>query len=254
MFVKQIDSVKNPQVKAWKKLHNKKDRDKQGLFMVEGFHLVEEAIKNNDCVKELIIRESTEVPAQWNIDGIEITVVNEAIIKLLSDTETPQGIIAVCVQTKHAEIIHTAQKVLLLDAVQDPGNLGTIIRTADAAGVEAIIIGEGSVDVYNPKVVRSTQGAIFHLPIVKGDLLEIISLLKERGIAVYGTSLQNGKVYTHVKPSNEFALIVGNEGNGVSEKVLEQTDQNLYIPIYGKSESLNVAIASGILLYYLRGM
>ncbi|MGV4965038.1 TrmH family RNA methyltransferase [Priestia aryabhattai] len=254
MFVKQIDSVKNPQVKAWKKLHNKKDRDKQGLFMVEGFHLVEEAIKNKDCVKELIIRESIEVPAQWNIDGIEITVVNEAIIKLLSDTETPQGIIAVCVQTKHAEIIHTAQKVLLLDAVQDPGNLGTIIRTADAAGVEAIIVGEGSVDVYNPKVVRSTQGAIFHLPIVKGDLLEMISLLKEREIAVYGTSLQNGKVYTHVKPSNEFALVVGNEGNGVSEKVLEQADQNLYIPIYGKSESLNVAIASGILLYYLRGM
>ncbi|MEH6857153.1 RNA methyltransferase, partial [Priestia megaterium] len=175
-------------------------------------------------------------------------------IKLLSDTETPQGIIAVCFQTKHAEIIHTAQKVLLLDAVQDPGNLGTIIRTADAAGVEAIIVGEGSVDVYNPKVVRSTQGAIFHLPIVKGDLLEMISLLKEREIAVYGTSLQNGKVYTCVKPSNEFALVVGNEGNGVSEKVLEQTDQNLYIPIYGKSESLNVAIASGILLYYLRGM
>ncbi|TYR82203.1 RNA methyltransferase [Priestia megaterium] len=253
--MKRIDSVKNPQVKQWKKLHEKKERDRQGVFIVEGFHLVEEALKTKSRIKELVVADSIQIPSHWNVDDVSITIVNEAIMKVISDTETPQGVAAVCYQTQQEDIMNTATRILLLDAIQDPGNLGTIIRTADAAGLDAIVVGDGSVDVYNSKVIRSTQGAIFHVPILKkSELLDIIALLKERGISIYGTSLKNGEVFTNVQPSSSFALVVGNEGNGVSERVLAETNQNLYIPIYGKSESLNVAIASGILLYYLRGM
>ncbi|MBM7701263.1 TrmH family RNA methyltransferase [Metabacillus iocasae] len=249
--MKRIDSIKNPQVKTWKKLHTKKERDKSGLFFIEGFHLVEEALKTKAIIKELIITEQTEIPAHWNIDDVSVIMVTDDIMKMISETETPQGIAAICYQQTNEEVLHTAQKILLLDAVQDPGNLGTIIRTADAAGVEVVVIGEGSVDTYNGKVIRSTQGALFHLPVIKKDLHEVVKQLKERDVKLYGTSLENGQPYTDVQPSSSVALIVGNEGNGVSKELLEATDTNLYIPIYGKSESLNVAVATGVLLYYL---
>src|SRR5690606_21045198 len=116
----------------------------------------------------------------------------------------------------------------------------------------AVIIGDGSVDVYNSKVLRSTQGSIFHIPIMKENLHETIARLKQNGVKVYGTSLKNAIDYKEATIGDSFALIVGNEGNGVHPELLEKTDQNLYIPIYGKSESLNVAVAAGILLYHLR--
>jgi len=253
-LVKRIDSVKNPQVKLWKKLHTKKERDNQGLFLVEGFHLVEEALNQREMIKHLIVADNVDIPSHWNVDTIEIIVVTSAVIKAIADTETPQGIAAVCYQNQSSSVIQTARRLVLLDAVQDPGNVGTIIRTAEAAGIDAVIIGEGCVDVYNSKVIRSTQGAIFNLPVIKKDLISAIKEIKELGINVYGTSLQNASVYTEVEKPEAFALIVGNEGNGVSSTVLSETDQNLYIPIFGKSESLNVAIASAILMYYLRGM
>ncbi|MFC3883181.1 TrmH family RNA methyltransferase [Bacillus songklensis] len=252
-MVKRIDSVKNPQVKMWKKLHTKKERDKTGLFLIEGYHLVEEALRTKQVVKELIVSENVDIPSAWNVDNVSITIVSDEIMKMISDTETPQGIAALCYQ-QHNELPADAQKVLLLDSIQDPGNLGTIIRTADAAGVQLVVVGTGSVDLYNSKVIRSTQGAIFHLPITKGNLQDIIPVLKEQGVPIYGTSLENGRPYTEVPPVGSFVLLVGNEGNGVEEQLLAQTNENLYIPIYGKSESLNVAVATGILLYYLRGM
>ncbi len=250
--LKRIDSVKNPQVKGWKKLHTKKERDKTGLFIVEGFHLVEEALKHKENIKEVIISDEVEIPSAWNVDDVSIVWVKPDVMKAISDTETPQGAAAICYQSVMTEL-PSVQKVLLLDAIQDPGNLGTIIRTAEAAGIELVVIGEGSVDVYNSKVIRSTQGAIFHFPILKGNLGEVIAQLKEQNVAIYGTSLQNGKPYQEVQTASSFALMVGNEGNGVREEFLQQTDANLYIPIYGKSESLNVAVAAGILVYYLGG-
>ena len=250
--MKRIDSVKNPQVKMWKKLHTKKERDKNGLFLVEGYHLVEEALRTKQMVKELIVSEEVDIPSGWDVNDVSLTVVASDIMKAISDTETPQGIAAVCYQQKNDHIPENANKILLIDAVQDPGNLGTMLRTADAAGVELVVVGTGSVDLYNSKVIRSTQGAIFHLPVIKGQLEEIIPTLKNRGISVYGTSLTNAKPYMDVQPNHSFALLVGNEGSGVADSLLEQTDENLYIPIYGKSESLNVAVAAGILLYYLR--
>lgn len=248
--MKQILSVKNPQIKEWKKRLTKKDRDKTGTFLVEGFHLVEEAFKA-DAIIDLIVSEEIDVPS-WDYGEIPVTIVTKEIIKELSDTETPQGILALCRQQTNQDILNTAQTFIAIDQVQDPGNLGTIIRTADAAGLDAVIIGEGTVDIYNPKVVRSGQGSHFHLPIVKMNLPAFIDTLKERNIPVFGTALENGRNYRETKKTESFCLIVGNEGNGVSKEVLSKTDTNLYIPIHGKSESLNVAVAAGILMYYFK--
>jgi RNA methyltransferase, TrmH family len=249
--LKRIESNKNPQIKQWKKLHTKKERDKSRTFMIEGFHLVEEALKSDVVIQELIISETTDIPSGWNVDYLSITIVTEKIMQEISDTDTSQGVAAVCEQYSVNEG-GKFSRLLLIDAVQDPGNLGTMIRTADAAGIDAVIIGEGSVDVYNSKVIRSTQGSIFHIPIIKENLYDTILKLKQNEIKVYGTSLKNAVDYKQASVGNSFALIVGNEGNGVEPDLLEKTDQNLYIPIFGRSESLNVAVAAGILLYHLR--
>ena len=249
--MKHILSAKNPQIKEWKKLLTKKERDKSQTFLVEGFHLVEEAFKA-EAIIHLIISEEIEMPS-WDYGEVPVTLVTKEIMEILSETESPQGIIAHCRQLFHDGMIKEAKTFLAIDKVQDPGNIGTIIRTADAAGIDCIIIGEGTVDIYNPKVVRSAQGSHFHLPIIKTNLLDSIDEFKARSIPVYGTSLENGKNYREVSDIKEsFCLIVGNEGNGVSKDVLSKTDANLYIPIHGKSESLNVAVAAGILMYHFK--
>jgi TrmH family RNA methyltransferase len=250
--LKQIQSIKNPQVKQWKKLLTKKERDKTGTFLIEGFHLVEEALKNQEQIIEIIVSEKIELPPRFDFGSASITTVTDEISKELSDTETPQGIYAICQETVDQIFVEKAKSLLLIDAVQDPGNLGTMIRTADAAGIDAVIVGHGSVDIFNSKVLRSAQGSHFHLPIVRGNLEEWIETLKKRNIPVYGTALENAKIYTEIAPQEEFALIVGNEGSGMNKDLLAKTTSNLYIPIYGQSESLNVAVAAGILLYYLK--
>jgi len=250
--VKYIQSAQNPQVKQWKKLAMKKERERTGLFIAEGFHLVEEALKSEGTVSEIVIAEGTDIPLRLDYKDIPITAVPKDIFKSLSETETPQGILAVCRQSSNHMAFEEAKTFLLLDAVQDPGNLGTMIRTADAAGIDAVIAGTGSVDIYNPKVLRSAQGSHFHLPVIPGDLGEWISRLMDNGVPVYGTALEGAKDYREVSPAGHFALLVGNEGSGVSKELLAKTSDNLYVPIYGKSESLNVAIAAGVLLYHLR--
>ncbi len=235
-------------MKEWKKLYTKKERDKSGLFLIEGFHLVEEALKAG-LIQHLILHENTDIPHTWNYEDIPVTVVTNEVMKALSDTETPQGIMAVCQKPKVELSSLKGKKFLLIDSVQDPGNIGTMIRTADAAGIDAVILGEGCADPYNPKVIRSTQGSLFHLPIQKARLEDFID---GTDIPIYGTALDGGIPYNKVTPTDEFALLVGNEGQGVSKDLLVKTTKNLYIPIYGKSESLNVAIAAGILMYYLR--
>ncbi|MEH7176443.1 TrmH family RNA methyltransferase [Neobacillus vireti] len=248
--MKHIESIQNPKVKQWKKLLTKKERDKSGTFLVEGFHLVEEALKHSESVIEIIVSTNVGIPPRWDFNEIPVTTVTEEISNTLSDTEAPQGIYAVCRQVSIE--VPDGKTYLLIDAVQDPGNLGTMIRTADAAGIDAVIVGRGSVDVYNSKVLRSAQGSHFHLPIITGDLHEWMEQLKEKNISVYGTALEGASAYTDISTEDRFALLVGNEGSGVSKELLSKTDANLYIPIYGKSESLNVAVATGILLYFLK--
>ncbi|GEK33419.1 TrmH family RNA methyltransferase [Kurthia sibirica] len=248
--MKRIESSSNSLVKYWKKLATtRKERDKTGEFLVEGFHLVEEALNGTEVIN-LIVRENVEIPSSWNIDTIYMIEVTAAIAAELAETEHTQGIFAQCKQPI-TEVNDSWGKFLLIDSVQDPGNLGTMIRTADAAGLDAVIIGKGSADVFNPKTIRSTQGSIFHLPVIKADLMQWIPILKERNIAVYGTALDASSVEFHkVEKTKQFAIIMGNEGNGISPEILQQTTQNVIIPILGRSESLNVAVAAGIVMYH----
>ncbi|MFC4737507.1 TrmH family RNA methyltransferase [Bacillus daqingensis] len=247
-----ISSVQNPRIKAWKKLQKKRERDRSGLFLVEGEHLVEEALKAAVSVKEIIIREDREIPKRWLIDHIELVYVTERVMTELAETETPQGMIAVCEKPALENIVFESGRYLLLDRIQDPGNLGSMLRTAEAAGLEGVIFGEGCADPFNGKVVRSTQGAIFHIYVQQMDLHDAVDRCRENGIPVFGTSL-NGSTFTAIEPQESFALLMGNEGAGVEPSLLEKTDQNLYIPIYGEAESLNVGAAAGILIYHLRG-
>ncbi len=249
--MKRIESSQNALVKHWKKLvTTRKERDQSKEFLVEGFHLVEEALKSNGTILALITRDGVEIPQDWSIEGVKLVEITEAIAKEISETGQSQGIYAHCRQPEHAEEDYSKwKKLLLIDAVQDPGNVGTMIRTADAAGMDAVILGVGTADSYNSKTVRSAQGSHFNIPIVKGDLIEWTAKAKEAGIQVLGTGLKNAVNHSDIWPQAEFALIVGNEGSGVNPDLLEMADNTVKIPMYGKAESLNVAVATGILLY-----
>ncbi|NTU24793.1 RNA methyltransferase [Bacillus tequilensis] len=248
--MKQIESSKNQKVKDWKKLHTKKERIKTNTFLIEGEHLVEEALKSPGTVKEILVKDETKIPADLDV-SIECCVLSEDAFSAVTETETPQQIAAVCHMLE--EKLTSPQRVLLIDAVQDPGNLGTMIRTADAAGLDAVVLGDGTADAYNGKTLRSAQGSHFHIPVVRKNLHTYVDELKAEGVKVYGTALQNGAPYRDMSQAESFALIVGNEGAGVDAGLLEKTDLNLYVPLYGQAESLNVAIAAAILVYHLRG-
>lgn len=248
--MKRIESPKNDRIKQIKKLHTKKGRDESRLFLIEGVHLIEEALKYDGIIKEIYVEENFSLPPHFKLQNVAVTYVTERVMIEIAQTETPQGIVAVCKQLTH-RINFKEGSYLLIDRVQDPGNVGTMIRTADAAGLTAVILGKGTVDVYNDKVIRASQGSIFHIPVLKENLCDWIENNGEN-IRIYGTALTNGKSYETVEKRDNFALIVGNEGEGVSEELLRKTDANLFIPIYGKAESLNVAVATGILLYQLK--
>jgi len=249
--MKRIESPQNALVKHWKKLvTTRKEREKSGEFIVEGFHLVEEALKNKEQIVQIIVREGVDLPLLWDIDNLEMVEVSVTIATELAETETSQGVFAHCKQLEaDANAAASWTKLLLVDAVQDPGNIGTMIRTADAAGIDAVILGKGCADAYNPKTLRSAQGSHFHIPIIRGELGDWIDDLQDRDVKVYGTALQEAVVYTDVESAGSFALIVGNEGSGIHPQLLDKTDQNVIIPILGQAESLNVAVATGILLY-----
>lgn len=249
----RIESVNNPKVKMWKKLHTKKGRDRLGQFIIEGEHLITEALKSGMKLIDVLVVETFAIPTEWKPFQLRFTYVTDKVLAELSETKTPQGVLAICEQKNIDKLNLDKGKYLFLDDVQDPGNVGTMIRTADACGLDGVVVSEKTVDIYNGKVVRATQGSLFHIPVVKGNLFEWVDACQAVGIPVFGTSLQGANDYRTVQPLQHFALIVGNEGEGVSESLLSKTDQNLYIPIFGQAESLNVAVACGILLYYLRG-
>lgn len=251
--MKRIESPQNSLVKHWKKLLSvRKERDKTGEFLIEGYHLIEEAIKQKENVLTIMISDTSEIPTNWNVDNLEIVEINDVVKKELAETEHTQGIFAHCKQQAvHEQEQMKWNRLLLIDAVQDPGNIGTMIRTADAVGIDAVILGKGSADAYNPKTLRSAQGSHFHIPIVKGDLHEWVNKLKNRQVPVFGTAFENSTPFNELPKSNEFALIVGNEGSGINAELLQKTDQNIIVPLLGQAESLNVAVATGILLYGL---
>ena len=246
--MEQITSAQNSKIKNANKLKKKRERDKTGQALIEGIHLIEEAYQSNLTIKQLFIIEP-ERTEQALIDYSEETFqINMKVAEALSGTITPQGFFAV-IEKPNYDVTH-AKQVLLIDRIQDPGNLGTLIRSADAAGIDLIVMEKGTADAYQDKVLRASQGSVFHIPVVTADLQGFI---KQFEGPVFGTALENAVSYKNLEPQETFALLLGNEGDGVNNTLLEHTTKNLIIPIYGKAESLNVAIAGSILLYHLKG-
>ena len=235
-----ITSPSNSKVKYWSSLLQKKYRDAEGVYLVEGEHLVLEAIRKN-LVVEIIACEDYKI----NYLG-DIYYVTYDILKKISKVETPQKVMAV-IRKKEFSII--GNKVLVLDRVQDPGNLGTIIRSAVAFNIDTIILSEDSVDLYNEKVIRSTEGMLFNINVLRKDLKSFIPKLKEDNYKIVGTRLTSGmKVKDYIFPKR-VALVMGNEGNGISSEVLSLCDDFVYIPMNETCESLNVGVAASILMY-----
>lgn len=241
--MKIIESINNPYIKILDKLHDKKYRDQAQKFLIEGYHLVEEAKKSNLLLQVLITSEGDYQ------DGVENIYVNEAIINKLSFTKSPQKIIGVCRYFDEYSV--SGKHFVLLDDLQDPGNVGTIVRSSLGFNVDMVVLGLNSVDIYNDKFIRSTQGAIFNVKIIKRDLFEVIDLLKQKGIKIIGTEITKGIELNDLPKYPEFALILGNEGNGIRPEILKTTDVNVYIKTNEQLESLNVAVAGGIILHHL---
>lgn len=234
-------SIDNKKIKDIKKLQQRKYREKTGEFLVEGSHLVLEAFKTG-ALKELILEQDELFP----LDIPTFYVTND-IIHYLSDVESPQNVMGICTKCQNKDKL--GDKILVLDALQDPGNLGTIIRSAVAFNVDTIILGKNTVDVYNPKVVRASQGMIFHIPIIEKDLTTILPELKKEGYKIMGTRVTHGKSLKKLEKSLKSVIIMGNEGNGISEEVADLCDEFIYIDMNSTCESLNVGVATSIILY-----
>ena len=204
-------------------------------------------------VLELLVSSGVSVPEEWLKGDYDVFEISTEISHLISETMTEQGVFAVVATSEPDMMLLYGKKLLLVDAVQDPGNVGTLIRTADAAGYDCVVLGKGSADLYNPKVIRSTQGSHFHIPVIQADLFDWIANLEEEGVPVIGAVLDDqAKSLNDMTKRDTLALMVGNEGNGISPELQDRLSEKVYIPIYGDSESLNVAVAAGILLYGLR--
>ena len=237
-----ITSLENDKVKELVKLQKKKYRDLTGTFLVEGEHLVEEVFKSGLVINVICLEDYN-----CNYD-IPVMYVSYDVMKKISSLDTPPDIMALC-RKKDDSII--GNRIVILDNIQDPGNLGTIIRSSVSFNVDTIVLSPNSVDLYNPKVLRSTQGMFCHINIVYADIIETINMLHEKDFVVYGTNVVDGVDVRRVSPSKYWALVMGNEGSGVSSEILDLCDNNLYIKMNSKVESLNVSIACSILLYEL---
>lgn len=248
-----ITSKQNAQLKQWKKLLTGKGRKQAKQYLIEGIHLLEEAIQSNAKLKYIIYSEKylqVNQPLK-NLKRVEEILLSDSCLSELSQTQNSQGIFAIVEMEDNLKVTSNLKRVLMIDAIQDPGNLGTIIRTADAAAYDLIILGEGTVDLYNDKVIRSTQGSIWHLPIVQGELSDWIEKLKKDQVRIFATALHQEAInYHELDYDGPMALLLGNEANGVSQKLIELSNQSIYIPMPGRAESMNVAVAGGIMMFH----
>lgn len=249
-----IESKENKIYKETKKLKDRKNRSKNSKYIIEGFRLVEEAFKAGLPIEYLLI--STEGKEKYeyflgkyssrNVKKYEI---NEGLLKDICSTEKPQGVAAI-VSMCDSSMKLEGDFYLLCDKIQDPGNLGTIIRTAHAAGVDGIILTKGTVDVYNEKTIRATMGSLFYVPIINDDENNSVTKkLIDKGFSLLATSLEGDKDFFEEDLSGRIIVSVGNEGNGVSEEIYNLSDKKVKVPMPGGAESLNVAIATSVILY-----
>lgn len=232
-----ISSLQNENVKHWCKLKQKKYRDQKNMFLVEDEHLVQEAIKN-DCVLEIITSESKEF-------AYKTYFVTKEILKKISEQETPPKIIAVCQKLTERDIEGPA---IFLDGLQDPGNLGTIIRSALAFDIPNIILNENTVDLYNPKVIRSTEGMLFAVNVVRKNTSECLEFLKQKNYQIIGTDVQDGIDIENLELSGNVVFVIGSEGKGIT-KSRDYCDAFIKIPMNKSCESLNASVSASIIMY-----
>lgn len=251
-MVKIITSTQNQRVKQWKKLQTKKGRQQSQSYLLDGWHLVQEALQSQVQITALIGTKAelalhNDIVARVN----QVYQVTGGIMQEITATVTPQGIAAiVTLPYLRLKSIPETGKWLLLDRVQDPGNLGTMVRTADAAGFNGVIAGKGTVDFFSPKVMRSMQGSQFHIRLATAELSDLIPAMQANGMPVYGTELNPQAIsYRELPQSDQVAFVMGNEGQGMADNLLQLTTKNVYIPMPGQAESLNVAVSAGILMF-----
>ncbi len=247
---KLITSPTNSYIKHLKKLQtSSKYRNQQKLFLLEGIRPVKDAINYGIVPENIIVSENYK----GKVEGVNLIRVPEKILSQISDTVTSQGIMAEVKMKEHSMAAVNSEKMPLIffsDGISDPGNLGTIIRTLEAAGVNGIVLGKGTVDLYNPKTIRSTMAAVFNIPVYFAENSEdVILSLKKKGYKIIGTRMENAVLYTEECLTEPTVVIMGNEANGISEKLLNICDSFIKIPIYGKIESLNVSVATSIIAY-----
>lgn len=246
-----ITSKDNEIIKEVKKLKEKKYR--KDKFLVEGMKMLKEAIKENANIDLIIVKEKMKIDI--DISKYRSVEVSDKIFNTLTDVVTPQGILAVINKKLDKEVDYTAEYIMVLDGVQDPGNIGTIIRTLDSANLKQLIVSKNTVDCYSPKVVRSTMGAIYRVNIIEvDDLKYTLEEMKESGFEIVITSLQTEKSIYDIT-YNKKIVVIGNEANGVSKEIENISDCRVKIPMLGKTESLNASVAAGIMIYeYVRNL
>ena len=242
-----ITSKSNSVVKNAKKLHQKKYR--KSSYLIEGWHLFEEAVQAGAKIERIF---TLSEYGEKLTDYPQTVFVTEEILLDLADSQTPQGIVAIIQKEEEQLPDFTSGKYLFLEDVQDPGNVGTMIRTADAAGFSGVIVSSKSADIYSLKTLRSMQGSHFHVPIYRMAVETFVEEAKKGNLPILATTLsQNSKDYRELAQLEDFALVMGNEGQGISPFMTNQADQLVHITMKGQAESLNVAIAAGILMFYL---
>jgi len=242
-----ITSVKNPQIAALKALKNRTARQEMGAYLVEGVKMAQEAVSRPGLARHLYLTEAT-LPLFEGAD-CPMTLITDNVLAALCDTKTPQGVVCLVNLPEKAAL---GNRVIVMDGVQDPGNVGTILRTADAAGFTGALMSQACADPYSPKVLRATMGSVFRMPIqTVSDLPAALKELNAQGFATLSSQLDGEPFFERGSVGEKFALIIGNEGNGVSDEVKAAATHHLALPMRGGAESLNAAIAAGIMMYDL---
>lgn len=238
-----ITSIDNKRIKEITKLNIPKYRKEMGMFIVEGNHLIEESYKNGMLIEIFILQDE---PILYDVP---INVVTPEVMKKISTLDNIPKIIGVCKMKEKKEL---GNKLVILDGVQDPGNLGTIIRSAVAFNIDTIVLSNDTVDLYNEKVIRATQGMIFSINIKRKIILEeFIPIIKDKGYKIYSTNVVNGTNVKEIKKSDKYAIIMGSEGKGVKKEINSFADEFIYIDMSDQCESLNIGVATSIILYEL---
>ncbi len=254
-----IESMANAQMKKIQKLKKSaRFRRQESCFLVEGFKMVEEALRYQ---KASVVYLSEEITSQWkqrmrglnNVERVTVEVVSASVFRQISDTENPQGIMALVDMPTYVreELLEKPETSLIcLEDIQDPGNLGTILRTAEGAGMTAVVMTKGCVDLFNPKVVRSTMGAMFRVPFyIVDSMTEEVKQLRSQGFTIYSSQLDGSCNFTECQYQGNIGILIGNEANGIRPETSEVADKKIHIPMEGEVESLNAAVSAALLMY-----